>query len=118
MAITAGYTVLGIAAGTKKAGHLGVPGFFMVLEAKGLEAFAFQALAFHLACATNCFSRLTSLTLRRLFKVAAQLHFTENAFALHFLFECLKSLIDIVVTDENVHLVTNPCFKKPGLPRF
>lgn len=35
--------------------------------------------------------------------MAAQFHFPENTFALHFLFERLKSLIDIIVANENLH---------------
>ncbi|GFE92715.1 hypothetical protein DmAi_07740 [Acetobacter persici] len=46
--------------------------------------------------------------------MTTQLHFTEDAFTLHFFLERFESLIDIVVTDENVHLATNPCFRKPG----
>ena len=35
----------------------------------------------------------------------AELHLTEDAFALHLLLECPKGLVDIVVTDENLHVV-------------
>jgi len=35
----------------------------------------------------------------------AKLHRTENAFALHLLLERPKGLVDIVVTDENLHVV-------------
>ncbi|BCK76158.1 hypothetical protein EMQ_1764 [Acetobacter aceti NBRC 14818] len=35
--------------------------------------------------------------------MAAELHFTEKPFTLHLLLECLKSLIDIVVANENLH---------------
>jgi hypothetical protein len=35
--------------------------------------------------------------------VAAELHLAENAFALHLLLQRLEGLIDIVVTDENLH---------------
>ena len=68
-------------------------------EEAGLEAFAFQTLPFHFACATYGFSRFTRFALGRLFKVPTQFHFTEDAFALHFFLERFKSLIDIVVTD-------------------
>jgi hypothetical protein len=33
------------------------------------------------------------------------LHLAEDAFALHLLLQHLESLVDIVVTDENLHLV-------------
>jgi hypothetical protein len=32
-------------------------------------------------------------------------HFAKNAFALHFLFQDLEGLIDIVVSDENLHVM-------------
>jgi hypothetical protein len=35
--------------------------------------------------------------------MAAQLHFAEDTFALHFLFERLERLIDVVITDLNEH---------------
>ena len=36
--------------------------------------------------------------------MAAQLHLAENTLALHLLFERLQRLVDVVVTDENLHL--------------
>jgi len=36
--------------------------------------------------------------------MATQLHFTEDAFALHLLLERLERLVDIVVANENLHL--------------
>jgi hypothetical protein len=36
--------------------------------------------------------------------MAAELHFTEDAFALHLLLEGLEGLINIVVADENLHV--------------
>lgn len=41
--------------------------------------------------------------------MATQLHFTEDAFTLHLLLERLESLVDIVVANENLHLVVNSC---------
>jgi hypothetical protein len=35
--------------------------------------------------------------------MSAQLHFAENTFALHFLFQRLESLVDIIVANENLH---------------
>jgi hypothetical protein len=35
--------------------------------------------------------------------MSAQLHFAENSFTLHFLFQGLKGLIDIVVANEYLH---------------
>jgi hypothetical protein len=37
--------------------------------------------------------------------MGAQFHRAKNALALHLLLQHLESLIDIVVTDENLHLV-------------
>jgi len=36
----------------------------------------------------------------------AELHLAEDTFALHLLFQCLEGLVDIVVTDENLHVVS------------
>ncbi len=47
-------------------------------------------------------------TLRRLFVGTAQLHLTEDALALHFLFERLQGLIDIIVADCDVNDGTSP----------
>ncbi|HXX51703.1 MAG TPA: hypothetical protein VEI98_10530 [Xanthobacteraceae bacterium] len=35
----------------------------------------------------------------------AELHLAEDAFALHLSLQCLEGLIDIVVADENLHVV-------------
>jgi hypothetical protein len=35
--------------------------------------------------------------------MAAKLHLAENAFALHLLLQRLEGLVDVVVTDENLH---------------
>ena len=35
--------------------------------------------------------------------MAAELHFAEDALALHLLFQHLEGLVDIVITDENLH---------------
>ncbi len=74
-------------------------------DARLLEAFALQTLALHLARATHRFSSLTRTALRRLLKVATKLHFAKDSFALHLLLKRLERLIDIVVANENLHLV-------------
>ena len=71
---------------------------------RGLEAFAFQPLALHLAGAAHGFGRLAGALFARLLKMPAQLHFPKNAFALHLLLERLERLINIVVANENLHL--------------
>jgi hypothetical protein len=40
--------------------------------------------------------------------MAAKLHLAENALALHLLLQRLESLVDIVVTDENLHACSFP----------
>jgi hypothetical protein len=35
--------------------------------------------------------------------MAAQLHFAENALALHLFFQRLEGLVDVVITDKNLH---------------
>ncbi|EHH68617.1 hypothetical protein GMO_13870 [Gluconobacter morbifer G707] len=39
--------------------------------------------------------------------MAAQLHFTKNAFALHLLLQRFERLVNIVVTNENLHGAVN-----------
>jgi hypothetical protein len=72
-----------------------------------LEALALDALALHLAGATDRFGRLAGAALGGLFVVAAKFHLAEHAFALKFLLERLQRLIDVIVTDENLHLADN-----------
>ncbi len=70
----------------------------------GLEAFALQPLALQLAGPAHGLRSFAGPTLGRLFVVASQLHFPEDTFPLHLLLERLERLIDIVVTNENLHL--------------
>jgi hypothetical protein len=86
----------------------GEPAGFFKYEAYGkgeLEAFALQALALHLPRPAHRFGGFPRATLRRLLEMATQLHFTENTFPLHLLLERLERLINIVVTNENLHWV-------------
>ncbi len=53
--------------------------------------------------AADGFGLLAGATLGRFLVVAAQLHLTEDAFALKFLLEGAQRLVDIVVADENLH---------------
>src|SRR5262245_55352142 len=69
----------------------------------GLVALAIHALAHQLAIAPHGLGLLARAPLRRLLVIAAQLHLAENSFALHLLLENAQRLIDIVVTDENLH---------------
>src|SRR5262245_11821947 len=71
----------------------------------GQQAFALRALARQLARTANGFRLLARLLLGGLFVVAAELHLAENALALHLLLQRLEGLVDIVVADENLHVV-------------
>ena len=51
---------------------------------------------------------LARLAFRRLFVGAAQLHLAEYALALHFLFQRLQGLVDIVVADCDMNDGTSP----------
>jgi hypothetical protein len=67
------------------------------------KTFALHFLASEFASATNGFSLLADALFRRLFEVVAELHLAEDALALHLLLERFKSLIDVVVANENLH---------------
>jgi hypothetical protein len=67
------------------------------------KAFALQLLAGELAGAADGFGLLAGALLGRLLVMATQLHFAEDAFTLHLLLQRLKSLIDVVVANENLH---------------
>lgn len=69
----------------------------------GSESFAFEALALELAGAADRLRLLAGALLRRLLVGTAKLHFAEDAFALHFLLQCLQRLIDVVVADDHLH---------------
>ena len=72
--------------------------------ARRSKTLALQALALHLAGAANSLGSLTGAAFGRLFIVAAQLHFPENTFALHLFLERFQRLINIVFTNEDLHL--------------
>jgi DHA1 family bicyclomycin/chloramphenicol resistance-like MFS transporter len=69
----------------------------------GLEAFALQALAQQLAMPAHGLGALALALLGRLLEVAAQLHLTEDAFALQLLLERAHCLVDVVVANGNLH---------------
>ena len=70
---------------------------------EALETFPFQALALQLTGTANGFTPFTGSLFAGLFVGTAELHFTEDAFTLHLLFQHLEGLIDVVVTDEYLH---------------
>ncbi len=69
----------------------------------GLEAFAFDTLTLELTGAANGFGLFAGAALGRLFVRTAEFHFTEDAFALHFLFQRFQGLIDIVIANGDLH---------------
>ena len=73
-----------------------------------LEAFALQALALQLACPAHRFSLLPRLALGGLLVGLAELHFTEDAFALHLFLQGLQGLIDIVVANDDLNQGRSP----------
>src|SRR5437763_10683672 len=73
----------------------------------GKQAFALHLLAREFARATDRFRPFTRLFLGGLFIMAAKLHFAENALALHLLLERLESLVDVVVSDENLQKISS-----------
>ena len=66
-------------------------------------AVAFHPLALHLAGAANSSGLFTGALFRGLFIVTAQLHFAVHALTLQLLLERAKSLVDIVVADDDLH---------------
>src|SRR4051812_37665146 len=67
------------------------------------QALALQFLARKLARPADRFRPLAGLLFGGLFVMAAELHLAEDALALHLFLQRLEGLIDIVVTDENLH---------------
>ena len=67
------------------------------------QALALQLLAGELAGAADGFGLFADALLGGLFVMAAQLHLAEHTFALHLLLQHPQRLVDIVVTDENLH---------------
>src|SRR5580704_8537960 len=67
------------------------------------QALALQLLAGELAGAADGFGLLADALLGRFFVMTAQLHLAEHALALHLLLQHPQRLVDIVVTDENLH---------------
>ena len=69
----------------------------------GDQAFALSVLTRQFAGAANGFGLFAGTLLRRLFVKVPQLHFTEYALTLQLLFQSAESLINIVVTNDDLH---------------
>jgi hypothetical protein len=70
------------------------------------QAFTDGILPRCLSGTTNGFAGLAHALLRRLFVIAAELHFTEHALALKTLLQHAERLIDIVVANENLQEIS------------
>ena len=66
---------------------------------------AFGPLALGLSSPADCGGVLASTLLRRLFIMPPELHLAIDTFPLKLLFEGAKGLVDIVVTNEDLHAV-------------
>ena len=84
--------------------------FFKTLSDQ-LESFGIQAFAKLLAGTSDCLGLTAGFFLRVLFVMAAQLHFAEDAFALHFLLQNFQRLTDVITDNSNLnhlnHLISN-----------
>src|ERR1044071_7897613 len=69
----------------------------------GQQTLALHLLARKLAGPADRFPLFPRPLFGWLFVMAAELHLAENALALHLLFERLQGLVDVVVTNENLH---------------
>ena len=74
---------------------------------RGLETLALDPLALHLAGAADSLGGLAGAALGGLLIMAAELHLAEHAFALKLLLERLQRLIDVIITNENLHRGAN-----------
>jgi hypothetical protein len=79
-----------------------------------LKPITLKPLALHLPRTADGFCGFAGATLGGLLVMPTELHFAKNPFALHLLLERLERLIDIVVTDENLHLAA--CSLSGGTP--
>jgi hypothetical protein len=67
------------------------------------QALALQLFASELAGSADGLCLFPDFPLRGFFVMAAEFHLAKDALALHLLLKHLESLVDIVVTDENLH---------------
>jgi hypothetical protein len=94
-------------------------------DERALEALALQTLALQLTGAAHGLGTFAGTLFRRLLVITTKLHLAEYALTLHFLLESLQRLIDIIVTNENLHVSPplpfrnkkNPTGRTPVLPK-
>jgi hypothetical protein len=82
-----------------------------LLQWGGDRPVTYRLLAGELARPPYCLALLSVRFIRRLLIKPTPLHFPENAFALHFLFEDSKSLLDIVISDKDLQLLYSLRFR-------
>lgn len=70
------------------------------------ETFALKLLARKLALAANCLGLFPDTLLGWLFIGAARLELAEQTFALHLLLQDTERLVDIVVSNENLQILS------------
>src|SRR3954471_18798664 len=73
------------------------------LRLRGQQPLALHLLADQLAGPADRLGALAGLLLGRLLVVAAELHLAEDALALELLLQRAQRLVDVVVTDKNLH---------------
>ena len=79
--------------------------FSFTLEGYLKHTFALKLLTCQLALTTDSFCFLTRFTHGRLFEMLLELHFTKNALTLELLFQSTQRLINVVITNTNLHVV-------------
>jgi hypothetical protein len=67
------------------------------------ETLALRTLASELAGAAHRFRLLTGSLFRWLLVVAAKLHLAEDALSLHLFLQRLEGLVDVIITNKNLH---------------
>jgi hypothetical protein len=95
-----------IAAGTRPRSRL--PQLPPLTGRRGSVALALQPLAQEFAVAAHRFGLFPRPPLRGFLVVAAQLHFSEYPFALHFFLQGAERLVDIIVANEDLHGGSSP----------
>ncbi len=81
---------------------------FAFTSGDGRASVAVFTLALNFSPTAHGFGLFTLLLLGRLFKVAAQFHFTENSLALHFLFQNAQGLFDVIVANTDEYQTKSP----------
>ena len=72
---------------------------------KSEKTFALRLLTRQFARPADCFCLFASLLFRRFFIGLPEFHFPENAFPLHLLLQRPKRLVDIVITNQYLHVL-------------